>query len=122
MDRSTQIFNPDPDLTYYPELGYLSELLRWHCNYPVSDTERIRNNGVQTWQGNRNPFIDRPQYAKQIWNDPMWDSIWDNCGDTPNPSTPPTVSSSPSIWINEFHYVRIVLIHMLIVSNMFLLL
>lgn len=106
VDRSTQILNPDPNLTYYPELGYLSELLRWHCDYPVSDKERLRNDGVESWQGNRNPFIDIPDFARKIWNDPTFDSIWSNCGDNTNtPSVSPTASSSPSIWINEFHYV-----------------
>lgn len=98
VDRSTQIKNPDPDLTYYPELGYISDLLRWHCDNPVSDRERARNDAVQSWQGNRNPFIDRPEFAKEIWNDPKWDSMWENCKSIQK-------EFPPSLWINEFHYV-----------------
>ena len=100
VDRSTQVLNPDPNLTYYPELGHLSDLLKWHCENPVTDDEKARNNGVQAWQGNRNPFIDRPDYAKLVWNDPKWDSIFRNCdGSPPN--------NEASVWINEFHYISL---------------
>jgi endonuclease I len=51
-----------------PTIGYLPDLLDWHCKFPVSDTERIRNNKVHSWQGNRNPFIDHPEYVESIWN------------------------------------------------------
>lgn len=98
VDRSTQTKNPDPDLTYYPELGYISNLLKWHCDNPVSDRERDRNDAVQSWQGNRNPFVDRPELAKEIWNDPKWDSLWEGCKSVPPKKTP------LSLWINEFHY------------------
>ena len=65
-----------------PELGYLSDLLKWHCMYPVTATEKKRNDSVQSWQGNRNPFIDRPEFVKAIWNGPEFDSIWKNCDST----------------------------------------
>lgn len=32
-----------------PELGYLSDLLKWHCENPVTDLEKRRNDLVQTW-------------------------------------------------------------------------
>mmetsp|Transcript_48392 Transcript_48392/g.54850 ORF Transcript_48392/g.54850 Transcript_48392/m.54850 type:complete len:376 (+) Transcript_48392:153-1280(+) len=51
-----------------PRLGYLSDLLKWHCEYPVSDEERRRNNSVHKWQGNRNPFIDHPEFVEAIWD------------------------------------------------------
>ena len=45
----------------------LSTLLRWHCQDPVDDTERTRNDVVQHYQGNRNPFVDHPVWVKQVF-------------------------------------------------------
>ena len=46
----------------------LSTLLRWNEQYPVSQAERDRNQLVfTTYQRNRNPFIDHPEYIAQIW-------------------------------------------------------
>lgn len=41
-------------------------LRAWHAEDPVDDLERIRNNRVEGFQGNRNPFIDRPTLVDQI--------------------------------------------------------
>lgn len=51
----------------------IAMLLRWHEQDPVSQKEIDRNNAVYTRQGNRNPFIDNPDYAEMIW-DPDWSS------------------------------------------------
>ncbi|ANF51676.1 endonuclease I [Chryseobacterium glaciei] len=45
----------------------LNVLLAWHNQDPVSQAEITRNNASYTYQGNRNPFIDNPGYANQIW-------------------------------------------------------
>lgn len=51
-----------------PNLGKLSVWLTWHDNDLVSDWERQRNDKIYTnWQGNRNPFIDHPDWADSIW-------------------------------------------------------
>ncbi len=43
-------------------------LLRlWNANDPVSQEEIARNNYAENHQGNRNPFVDHPTYADQIW-------------------------------------------------------
>jgi endonuclease I len=42
-------------------------LLDWHHNDPVSKKEIDRNNAVYAQQGNRNPFIDHPEYVDCIW-------------------------------------------------------
>ena len=43
-------------------------LYKWHTEDPVSETEVIRNDYTATIQGNRNPFIDYPEFASMIWN------------------------------------------------------
>lgn len=52
--------------------GNLTTLLDWHTSDPVDDWERNRNNIIdEYWQGNRNPFIDHPEFAEEIWSDPI---------------------------------------------------
>ena len=50
-------------------MGKLSDLLKWNLEYPVSQSEMNRNDGIflETPQNNRNPFIDHPSYACKIW-------------------------------------------------------
>lgn len=53
----------------YPayDAWYITMLLEWHANDPVSQKEIDRNNAIYSIQSNRNPFIDHPEYANQIW-------------------------------------------------------
>jgi hypothetical protein len=46
---------------------WLENLLRnWHANDPVSDEERTRNDWIERIQGNRNPFVDHPEWVDKI--------------------------------------------------------
>ncbi|MCL9769714.1 endonuclease [Flavobacterium sp. HXWNR69] len=56
--------------TAYPafESWYIDLLLQWHAQDPVSQKEIDRNNAIYALQGNRNPFVDHPEYAAAIWN------------------------------------------------------
>ncbi|MDR6968255.1 endonuclease I [Flavobacterium arsenatis] len=47
---------------------FLNILITWHNNDPVSQKEIDFNNYIYTFQGNRNPFIDNPNYVCQIWS------------------------------------------------------
>lgn len=54
--------------TYYGLTEYsIALLLKWHRQDPVSQKEIDRNNGMETVQGNRNPFIDYPILAEYLW-------------------------------------------------------
>lgn len=48
-------------------LGELSTLISWHQQDPVDSLERYRNDVIYSYQNNRNPFIDHPEYADSIW-------------------------------------------------------
>jgi len=51
-----------------PIIGKLSVLLEWHKNDPVDNWERRRNHVIyHDYQGNRNPFIDHPEWVELIW-------------------------------------------------------
>ena len=64
----------------------LNQLLAWHTADPVSATEIARNNASYAYQGNRNPYIDHPEYVALIWGTPVVD--------TQAPSVPSTLTAS----------------------------
>ncbi|WP_342528325.1 endonuclease [Chryseomicrobium sp. FSL W7-1435] len=51
-----------------PYHGKLSVLLQWHAQDPVDAAELRRNQRIFERQGNRNPFIDNPQWATSIFS------------------------------------------------------
>lgn len=61
---------------------FLNILINWHLNDPVSQKEIDRNNQIYLFQGNRNPFVDHPEYVEEIWS---------STNDTENPSTPTNI-------------------------------
>jgi endonuclease I len=56
----------DPDNN---TMGKLSTLLDWNLRNDIDATENQRNEAPQSIPGNRNPFIDHPEYACKIWGD-----------------------------------------------------
>lgn len=52
-----------------PRLGQLCTLMKWHVADAVSDFEKARNNKICELQGNRNPFIDHPNWTANIWGE-----------------------------------------------------
>ncbi len=49
-------------------MGLKSVLLQWHAADPPDANEQLRNDVVFTYQGNRNPFIDHPEWAECLYS------------------------------------------------------
>jgi len=49
------------------ELGRLCRLIEWHKADPVETTEQLRNNTIYEYQGNRNPYIDHPEWVDILY-------------------------------------------------------
>ncbi|MEP7092641.1 MAG: endonuclease [Flavobacterium sp.] len=67
--------------------AFLNILLAWNAQDPVSAREIARNNAVYARQGNRNPYIDHPEYVSQIWGGT-------SSGDTQAPTAPTSLAST----------------------------
>lgn len=50
------------------EMGVISDMISWHLRYAPKQREMNRNEGAEYLQGNRNPFIDHPEYVCRIWS------------------------------------------------------
>ena len=49
-------------------------LMTWAAQDPVSPAELTRNNASYVFQGNRNPFIDHPEWIQTIWGTQIIDN------------------------------------------------
>jgi len=46
---------------------FLEILKHWNAQDPVSQREIDRNNAIYARQGNRNPYIDHPEWVQAVW-------------------------------------------------------
>jgi endonuclease I len=60
---------PDDKKTKAPLFAMLHTLLKWNEDDPVDTFEQHRNEVIYSYQHNRNPFIDHPEYVQLIWGD-----------------------------------------------------
>jgi endonuclease I len=67
--------------------AFLSVLLAWNSQDPVSAREIARNNAIYARQNNRNPYIDHPEYVNQIWGGT-------SSGDIQAPTAPTSLAST----------------------------
>jgi endonuclease I len=67
-------------------MGRLSVLLQWHQEDPVDAKELAHTNAVHQFQGNRNPFVDHPEWAACLYQGACMRV------------------RVPEVWINELHY------------------
>jgi len=92
-------------------MGILDTLLEWNTEDPVDDRERHRNDVIfkPQYQGNRNPFIDHPEWVQAIWNPGITPTPSPTTTQTPiqtiTPTPTPILTISPGdIVINEIDY------------------
>ncbi|WP_462170487.1 endonuclease [Pseudoalteromonas xiamenensis] len=62
---SDAVLNGTSDVVFEPWV--INMLKRWHQNDPVDAIERARNDAAFNHQGNRNPYVDHPEYVEAIW-------------------------------------------------------
>lgn len=48
-------------------MGMLATLIAWHKEDPVDDLERQHTEAVASFQGNRNPFVDHPEWVSCVF-------------------------------------------------------
>lgn len=73
-------------------MGLLSVLLTWHHNDPVDIHEHQHNEAVAAAQGNRNPFIDNPEWVRCVF-----ELVCDGGGtDTTPPAQVSNLSATPN--------------------------
>ena len=68
--------------------------LQWNVEDPVSAFEEQRNNVLVGIQGNRNPFVDNPAFATQIWGGPQAEDKFNLGNDTEAPTIPLSLVAS----------------------------
>lgn len=110
---ANRALGPDPFLGFKRE--YLDLMLTWHEQDPPSQKERDRNNAIQIFQGNRNPFVDRPEFAGRIWKTSaeecsrytvhIFENHYTNISLFPNPVSAPTINISGIMLTNAAYLI-----------------
>ncbi|WGH76009.1 endonuclease [Tenacibaculum tangerinum] len=84
--------------TMSSDSNMLALFIQWNVEDPVSDFEKQRNPILENLQGNRNPFIDNPAFATQIWGGAQAEDLFGNGGggssDTQAPTSPTSLTAS----------------------------
>jgi hypothetical protein len=75
------------------QVGDINVLYQWHLQDPVDAAEISRNNKIEQYQGDRNPYIDYPQSVATAWNL--------SGGGTGGGTNPPVVTGS-ELFISEY--------------------
>lgn len=96
-DDLTWVYNYMFVSNTYPTLvnWAVNMLLEWARKDPVSQKEIDRNNLVEQYQGNRNPFIDFPNLAEYIWGASQNDIFY--ISEQENSDPIPPITGDPEI-------------------------
>ncbi|MCT4591504.1 MAG: endonuclease [Carboxylicivirga sp.] len=63
-DHENEVFSSNG---YGLDRWTIDMFLRWSKNDPVSKKERDRNEHIEDFQNNRNPYVDHPEFIDRIW-------------------------------------------------------
>lgn len=87
---------------------FLEMLIEWHNLDPVSPREIHRNNKAFLYQGNRNPYIDHPEYVGMIWpNLSKTDFALTNSTVYPNPANDHRVNIETESILEDIQLINI---------------
>ncbi len=95
-DNQSLIVTTEGGVAY---MGLVSTLLQWSQDDPVDAKEMRRNDIVYSYQGNRNPFIDHPEWAEFLFGNGVISGVEDQAPQiaavtidriAPNPFNPTT--------------------------------
>ena len=89
---------------------FLDLLLTWHNQDPVSPREITRNNAIYAFQGNRNPYIDHPEFVTSIWGMPLSTETFDALASIsvyPNPSNDHKINIETEQVLNEIQLINV---------------
>ena len=78
-----------------PEFGKLCTLYDWHLTDVVDAFEQNRNNVVYEYQGNRNPFVDHPEWVDALFHERCTGNM------------PPEIFTTGQTSVYDFHQVEI---------------
>ena len=88
-----------------PEHGKYSALYQWHQDDPPDEFEMNRNEVIYSYQNNRNPFIDHPEYLILIYDptNAIKDTYYNSVKVFPNPASNYISISAPSAQNADFN-------------------
>lgn len=70
------------DTLYQQGVNMINTLVTWHNADPPNATDVLRNQRVQSFQGNRNPYVDHPEFVQRIWGPVANDDLIQNASPT----------------------------------------
>mmetsp|Transcript_3211 Transcript_3211/g.6365 ORF Transcript_3211/g.6365 Transcript_3211/m.6365 type:complete len:357 (-) Transcript_3211:136-1206(-) len=95
-DPPLKASNEEPSTRVF---GILSTLLQWHCDDPVSDKEKRRNDAIcKDFQHNRNPFVDDPTLVEKVFT--TYKTKPSCFGNPPTAGSTPAANSSNTSTVN----------------------
>ena len=88
----------------------LDMLYQWHIDDPVSIKETNRNNVIYNYQGNRNPYVDHPEYVAIVWGSSLSTAEFNTLSAVavyPNPSNNHRINIQTETVLDEIQLVNV---------------